>query len=149
MYAICLASDDHSKAPTPFSAFVSWTASPPSGLMANSCGLSPARALLNVSHAESGDHVCPVDDLSPRVSWNVRLEETSATQICVTKASCFQSVDDTEYATHLPSGDTWAFPSVLRLSRSSTVGTFAAVSGAGAANGKAVAATKTIDSRSL
>ena len=96
MNAICLPSGDHSKPPTPFSAFVSWTASPPSGRMANSCGLSPARALVNASHASRATTSCPVDDLSPRVSWNVRLEATSATQICVTKASCFQSVDDTE-----------------------------------------------------
>src|SRR5262245_37539344 len=84
--------------------------------------LSPARLLVNASHELSGAHCGFPQDFSPRVSWNVFPVAIFAIQMCVTKASCFQSVSLTVYATHLPSGEICVPKSDLTLSRSSIEG---------------------------
>ncbi len=57
--------------------------------------LSPTRELVKASQPPSGDHDGFEQDFSPRVTWKLRPDGTWISQTCVTKASCFQSVDET------------------------------------------------------
>ena len=91
MNAIVLPSGDQAKADTAVSAFVSGTASPPSGRMAKIWFLSPTRLERNASHCPSGDQRGLPEDFSPRVSWVVSPVAALAIQICETKASCLKS----------------------------------------------------------
>ncbi len=82
--AIARPSGDQSNPPTPVSHLVSWTASPPSGLMTKIWDLSSARLDVNAIHAPSGDQAGPPDDFLPRVSWIALPEAASTSQIWLT-----------------------------------------------------------------
>jgi hypothetical protein len=82
--AIVRPSGDQANPPTPVSALVSRTASPPSGLMTKSWDLSSARLEVKAIHRPSGDQAGPDADFLPRVSWKARPVATSASQIWVT-----------------------------------------------------------------
>ena len=60
--------------------------------MTKSWFLSPMRALVKASQSPAGDHCGLPAALSPRVSCSERPVAVFASQICVTNASCFQSV---------------------------------------------------------
>jgi hypothetical protein len=89
---MCLPSGAQVKFDTAVSDFVSCTASPPSALMAKTWLRSPTRGLVNAIQRPSGDQRGLVEDLSPRVNCIVRFVAASASQSCVTNASCSKSV---------------------------------------------------------
>jgi len=116
--AIFFPSGDHTGSPTPSFLLVSWTASPPSVEIRNSCVLSLPLSDRKTKRSPTGDQRGAVSFLGPYVNWKTRPSLAICMDVLYFLTLSSSMTDFTVNATDLPLGDIWGSETHFILHRS-------------------------------